>query len=261
MTDRIKVLTLIKGLSVGGAEKLLSMSLPYLDRDTFDYQIAYLLKSNSELVPEFEQYGIPVSCLDFRKFYDLRIIFKLTRFLREQEIDILHIHLPYTGIIGRFAAILAGVKVIISSEHELVGRQHPITRLGSVLTYPLNHATIAVSHAVARSLMRYKTTRSKKVHVVHNGIELNDLENVHADPDMIKKSLGIDKHQLVVGNVAHIRPKHKGQRYLVEAARLVLNQYPEVVFVFVAQMLVVLVENLDLIIVLVTLLYRLHLDS
>ena len=231
---RRKVLWLIKGLSAGGAEKLLSMSLPYLDRNTFDYQVVYLMKGRTDLVAEFQQQGIPVSCLNMKKAYDLRVVFRLFRLLRERRIDILHIHSPYAGIVGRLAAILAGVKAIISTEHELVERHHPLTRLGSVLTYPINNATIAVSQAVARSLLRYKTTRPGTIHVVYNAIDLDALENVQTDPEMVKRSLGIDERRLVVGNVAHIRPQ-KGHQYLVEAARLVLDQWPEVSFVIVGR--------------------------
>lgn len=234
MAGRRKVLWLIKGLGAGGAEKLLSMSLPYLDRDTFDYQVVYLFKNMIDLVPEFERQGIPVSCLNMGKAYDLRVVFKLFHLLRERKIDILHTHLPYTGIVGRPAAILAGVKAIVSTEHGLMESYHRLTRLGSVLTYPLNHATIAVSQAVARSILRCKTTRPETIHVVYNAIDLGDLKSIHTDPELVKKSLGIDGHGLVVGTVSHIRPE-KGHQYLVEAARLVLEQRPEVRFVIVGR--------------------------
>ncbi len=234
MAGRRKVLWLIKGLFPGGAEKLLSMSLPYLDRDTFDYQVVYLFKNMRDLVPEFERQGIPVSCLNMEKAYDLRVIFKLVHLLREREIDLLHTHLPYAGIVGRPAAIIAGVKAIVSTEHGLMGSYHPLTRLGSVLTYPLNHATIAVSQAVARSILKYKMTRPDTIHVVHNAIDISDLESIQTDPELVKKSLGIAGHSLVVGTVSHIRPE-KGHQYLVEAARLVMEQRPEVIFVIVGR--------------------------
>lgn len=234
MAGRKKVLWLIKGLSAGGAEKLLSMSLPYLDRNTFDYQVVYLFKNMIDLVPEFERQGIPVSCLNMEKAYDLRVVFKLVHLLREREIDILHTHLPYAGIVGRLAATLAGVKAIVSTEHGLTESYHPLTRLINVTTLPLNHATIAVSQATARSILRYKITRPEKIRVIYNAIDIGDLNSIQTDPELVKKSLGIDGHGLVVGTVSHIRPE-KGHQYLVEAARLVLEQRPEVSFVIVGR--------------------------
>ncbi len=151
---RKKVLWLIKGLDAGGAEKMLVTSLPYLDRDTFDYQVAYLFKNMRELVPEFEKQGIPVFCPDMQSFCDFKVIFKLRRFLREQKIDILHTHLPYAGIIGRSAAILTGVKANVSTEHGILDSYSPLTRIGTVLSLPLNKAIIAVSQATARSVLK-----------------------------------------------------------------------------------------------------------
>ncbi len=234
MAGRKKVLWLIKGLNAGGAEKLLSMSLPYLDRDTYDYQVTYLFKNMNNLVPEFTRQGIPVSCLNMERAYDFRVIFKLSRLLREQEIDILHTHLPYSGVMGRLAAILAGVKVIISTEHGLSESYHPITRFLNILTLPLSHSIIAVSQATARSLLRYKIIRQKKVRVIYNAIDLTDPKFFQTDPESIKKSLGINGHSLVVGTVANIRPE-KGHQYLIEAAALVLKRRPEVTFVIVGR--------------------------
>jgi glycosyltransferase involved in cell wall biosynthesis len=234
MAGRRKVLWLIKGLFPGGAEKLLAMSLPYLDREAFDYQVVYLLKKMNDLAPEFEKHGIPVSCLNMEKAYDLRVIFKLAKLLRERKIDILHTHLPYAGIVGRPAAVLAGVKTIISTEHGLMGSYHPLTRLGSVLTYPLNNATIGVSQAVANSILKYKMTRPKSIHVVHNAIDIKDRNIIQTDPESVKKSLRIEGTGLIVGTVSHIRPE-KGHQYLVEAARLVLDKRPEVRFVVVGR--------------------------
>jgi glycosyltransferase involved in cell wall biosynthesis len=234
MATRKKVLWLIKGLDAGGAEKLLAMSLPYLDRDNFDYQVAYLFKNMKDLVPEFERQGIPVVCLDMKNAYDPRVVFKLFQLLRQRKIDVLHTHLPYTSIIGRPAARLAGVKAIVSTEHGLIESYHPLTRLGSILTFPLNHATIAISQAVARSILKYRTTRPDTVRVVYNAIDLADLERTQTDPQSVKRSLGIAADDLVVGTVSHIRPE-KGHRYLLEAARLVLDQCPNVTFVIVGR--------------------------
>jgi glycosyltransferase involved in cell wall biosynthesis len=234
MNRRWKVLWLIKGLEMGGAEKMLTMSLPYLDRDTFDYQVVCLFNHSKDLLPEFERHGIPVSCLNIEKPYDIRVIFKLLRLLREQQIDILHTHLPYSGIVGRLGALLAGTKVIISTEHGLMESYHPLTRLGNILTLPLNHATIAVSQAAARSILRYKIIRPEKIQVIHNAIDVASLEHIHPDTESIKKSLGVNGQDLIVGTVSHIRPE-KGHQYLLRAARLVLQQRTDVSFVIVGK--------------------------
>ncbi|MFC2071536.1 glycosyltransferase [Chloroflexota bacterium] len=234
MADCRKVLWLIRGLNPGGAEKLLVMSLPYLNWKVFDYQVAYFLKSKSQLVPEFERAGIRVSCLDSESAFDFRVLFRLVRLLRKQEIEILHLLSPYAGIVGRLAARLAGVKTIVYTEHSTLENQNTLGRIGNILTYPLNNATIGVSQAVLRSVLRWQLVRRGTFQTIHNGIDLDALEPNRVSPDQIKKSLGIDPLHWVVGNVANLRPA-KGHMYFLQAARLVLNQYPEVTFVIVGR--------------------------
>lgn len=229
MTERIKVLWIIKGLSAGGAEKLLAMSLPYIDREKFDYRIVYFLKRYSDLVSTFEQSGIPVYCLNMGKIYDIRAFFRLLKLIRKLEIDILHIHSPFAAIIGRIAGFICRVNKIITTEHEIHRRLHPVTKFGTLFTYPLNHTTIAVSKAVADSLTKHSMVPSSRIHIVHNAIDLGTMQSVHNHVD-VRKSLGIKPNDMVVGNVAHIRPG-KGHTYFLEAAHLILKQRTDVTFV------------------------------
>lgn len=234
MADRKKVLWLIRCLGPGGAEKLLSMSLPYLDREAFDYQVAYFLGSKNYLVPEFERAGVPVFCLDAETPYDLRAAFRLARLLKKRRIDILHVHSPYWGIWGRLAGRLAGVKAVVSTEHQFPEKLNPLTRLGSLLTYPLNRATIGVSEAMSRSLAGQRTVRKETLYTIQNGIDLNAIAAARAESASVRKSLGIEERRPVIGNVAHIRPL-KGHQYLLEAAPLIVKQCPEAMFVIVGR--------------------------
>ena len=64
---RARVLLLIKGLGLGGAEKLFSMAAPHLDRQRFEYEVGYFLPWKDALVGELESHGLPVTCFDIRR--------------------------------------------------------------------------------------------------------------------------------------------------------------------------------------------------
>lgn len=232
MSDKLRVMWLLKGLGSGGAEKLLEYSLPFINSDLFQYQVAYFLSRKDALVPQFERAGIPVHCLEINRPYDLRALWRLYRLLRRERIDVLHMHSPYPAIFGRFAARFARVPAIIYTEHNIVERFHPLTKLGNVLTYPLNDAMIAISGAVNNSMKRWRTARNRRIHVIHNAIDFVIIDALKVDPKTVRDELGINEHNLVVGNVAHIQPQ-KGHVYLIRAARFVLEQFPDVNFVIV----------------------------
>jgi hypothetical protein len=57
-TKQVRVLWLIKGLGLGGAERLLVAALPYLNRDEFEYEVGYFLPWKDALVPQLEAAGL-----------------------------------------------------------------------------------------------------------------------------------------------------------------------------------------------------------
>jgi glycosyltransferase involved in cell wall biosynthesis len=68
--------------------------------------------------------------------------------------------------------------------------------------------------------------------VVHEGI---DLEHVAAAPPAnVHAELWLPRHAPIVGNIAALAP-HKGQRYLVDAAALVVREVPDARFVILGE--------------------------
>ncbi len=231
---RSKVLWLIKGLDPGGAERLLTTAIPHINRDAFDYEVAYCLSQNNDLVPEFKNADIPVFCLDLKTTLDPRGPYRLFRLLRDRKPQILHLHLPYSGILGRVIGRLAGVKGIVYTEHSVMEMYHPLTRLLNLLTYPLAGITIAVSEEVQHSIRKHRITSRNELLVIRNGVDLNSGSTIGGRPDKTKEVLGIPPNHKVVGNVAHIRPE-KGHDYLVRAVKIVLDRCSDVTFVIVGR--------------------------
>jgi glycosyltransferase involved in cell wall biosynthesis len=86
---------------------------------------------------------------------------------------------------------------------------------------------IAASEAIRRMLVADGVSPDRTV-TVHEGI---DVDHVRAAPPVdVHAALWLPHHAPVVGNVAALVP-HKGQRHLIEAARLVIRQMPDVRFV------------------------------
>ena len=238
MGKQTKVFVLIKGLDVGGAEQLLATSVCRTNRKEFDYEVGYLVPSQNTLVSKLEQHGIPVFCLGQKRFYDPRVIYRLAKLLRSRGVDVLHIHLPYAGIIGRIAGKLAGVKVIVYSEHTPVDRYHPLTRVVSRLTYRWNDAVVAVSEQVQRSVeANYRVPRDFNIRTIHNGIDclaVSGSDHGLANRAEVRKEFGIPAGHSLVIHVAGFRPE-KGRFLLVKAADIILREKPEVTFLLVGK--------------------------
>src|SRR5215207_6318845 len=95
--------------------------------------------------------GIKVRDLGMRSNQQISAVFRLARSVRRGRYDAVHVHLYRACIYGRVAARLAGVPVVVTTEHSLgetliEGRRKtfPI-RLLYLATEPLSSATVAVS--------------------------------------------------------------------------------------------------------------------
>src|SRR5689334_823498 len=97
---RIRVLSLIKGLGPGGAERLLVAAAARHDRDAFTLETAYLLPWKDALVPELVAQGVACTCLEVRHEQDVRWAWRLRKLLVAGEFDVVHVHSPYAATVA-----------------------------------------------------------------------------------------------------------------------------------------------------------------
>jgi len=230
---RKKVLWLIKGLGLGGAEKLLALSLPHIDRSRFEYEVAYFLPWKNALVPEFERAGVKVHCLNQKRHFDPRGWLRLVRLLKETKPDLLHMHLPYAAVLGRLALLTAPVPVSLYTEHNVFERYNRLMAFAHSKTYSMNDGVIFVSQAVESSVRdRVKFNGRPKGSVIWNGIDIAQIDNWQGDPSCYRKEFGIPVDAQVIVTVANFTPK-KRHEDLLRAARQVVDVYPTTRFVLV----------------------------
>ncbi len=149
---RLTVLVLIKGLGIGGAEKLISEGARFWDRDRFDYHVAYVLPWKNQLVADLEALGVPVHCVGGERGLTPIVPVRIRRLAGSVDADIVHVHSPAVAVGTRLTLF---DRPIVYTEHNIGSAYHPLTRLLNRATYPRNNRTIAVSKAVADSVQRY----------------------------------------------------------------------------------------------------------
>ena len=169
---------------------------------------------------------------------DLMALVELWRLFRRLRPDIVHTHNPKPGFYGRVAARAAGVRGVVNTVHGLYAS--PEDRVSrKAVVYALEWAASLCSGAELvqnpedlRVLARLGVP-SRKLVLLGNGI---DLQRFHPRSDdrrrRARADLGVDGEALVVGTVARL-VWQKGFRELFEAAEIIRERRPEVVFVVV----------------------------
>lgn len=209
MSARPVVLVLVKGLGIGGAEKLLSEGARFWDRDAFDYHVAYWLAHKDQLAGELGALGVPVHVLDGPV---PRLPFSLRRLVKRIGADIVHAHLPTAGVLARVASPVP----VVYTEHNLADSYAALTRIANRVTYARQAVAIACSAPVRDSLRRYPG----RIVTIRNGVAC------HVDPvavAAVRPELGIDADTPLVVHVGNIR-EGKGHDTLVDATERLVER-------------------------------------
>jgi hypothetical protein len=109
----IKVVHLISGLEVGGAEMMLCKLVSRMDRSQFN-NVVISMKGMGPLAHKIRAQGISVYSLNLdNSFASFKGIFQLYRLLRRENPDILQTWMYHADLMGVIVGKTAGIKDII----------------------------------------------------------------------------------------------------------------------------------------------------
>src|SRR5690606_25254091 len=118
-----KILHIITDLAMGGAEKVV-VDLCSKSRENPDYQF-YIISLTSELdrKPDLEKLSIPVLSLDIKKDGSnfIKGLFIIRKFLKSQNIDIVHTHMFHAYFITTFACMGISMPIIFTGHSTNLG--------------------------------------------------------------------------------------------------------------------------------------------
>ncbi|WP_224999065.1 glycosyltransferase [Cesiribacter sp. SM1] len=229
MAEKIKVLHIIKSLGRGGAEMLLPETLNYHNQERYEFHYIYFLPWKDQVVKPLERNGGIVTCMSSNNNLDIMAkVPALVRYIRRNNIKLVHCHLAWAGIAGRIAAKLAGVPVIYT-EHNNISSYHILTYLASRMTLFLNDLTIAVS-ADAREASS-KVVSPHKLKLILNGVDTVAFQR-GKHPSDIRKKLGIPEDHLIISTVAVFRIQKRLDLFIKVAAGI-LQRHEKVSFIMI----------------------------
>jgi glycosyltransferase involved in cell wall biosynthesis len=234
VSERLRVLALIKGLGPGGAEKLLVSGARVRDHEAFDYEVAYLLPWKTQFVADLEDLGVRTRCFDVKHAQDPRWVPHLRGLLGSGHYDIVHLHSPYVAGLARLVirTLPASRRPrVVSTEHNVWSSHTRSTRALNAATFPLGDAWLAVSDEVRASIPERLRGR---VEVVVHGIVLADVASTAAARESVRAELAIQPGEVVVATVANFRAQ-KAYPDLLAAARLLADHNVPARFVIIGQ--------------------------
>jgi len=213
-------------LEPAGAENMLLSIARNLDRKRFYLMVGYIYGPGT-LATELKRAGVQVIDLSREGKIDPWVIVKLFLLIRREKVKIVHTHLVHASIVGRVAAKLAGVKILVTTRHYAYDLKEKsfICWLERKLA-GLNRMTIAISKAVRDYLIRTENYDCKKVTVIYNTVDLRLIDS--EAPVIISRN----QNDFLIGSVGQLHPS-KGYDTLLKSMPQVIKEFPSVKLIII----------------------------
>ena len=222
---------IITKLELGGAQKITLRTVAHLDRSKFRPVLivggeAGELDVDAARILGTEFYRVPSLVRAIRPVQDVKALFLLTRLLRRIRPKIVHTHSSKAGILGRWAARLAGIPVIVHSVHGFgfTPAQHPVLKRFLILLERWSSAitqwVFTDSEANRQQGIALGLFRGDRSAMLPPGIDLHAIRAVRIDRDNKRRSLGLDPIRPLIGMVAPFKPQKSPLDFVRVASRI-----------------------------------------
>lgn len=232
-SEPLRVVQVLASFGYGGAERLVLDLAGSLDPRRVQVHVLALSKrQGAPLKAEFERLGIPVHLIGAHKMYNPRVIRELDRMIRSWGIELIHTHLMMPDVLGRIVGAWRRLPVV-STLHNIPAEYEK----DAFYRYWFQRATIsacrphliAVSERIRGMYMQRWGVPERQITTIINGVPLARF--VHVPPGVPPRAAGEGPLISTVGRLS----EQKGQQVLLNAAPLVLKQFPTARFQIVGQ--------------------------
>lgn len=222
----MRILHIVGDSRYGGAVRIIQ-GLGRMARDE-GWQVD-VLTTDSSVQKAFESESLGIVNLDvirreIRPLWDLAGLLRLSRFLRHQRYGIVHTHTSKGGFIGRLAARLAGVPVIVHTVHGFAF--HEFSPALSRIVYSSMerlaarwcHRIVSVSEFHQRWAVDLRICPLRQIQAIPNGITPAPRSD-QCEPAVLRREFGLGESDVMILSFARL-VADKGLAYLIEAAAM-----------------------------------------
>lgn len=192
----IKVFHFITRFVKGGADDNTLITVSELDKNKYDVCLGFGIEHDKEMVETANKNNVNTFSFPLKHnspFSNLNVLFKLYFFFKKNNFDIVHTHSTEAGITGRFAAYLAGVPIIIHTNHSIPFHQKNNLLNGFVVFCEKNVAKftskyISNANIITDSFLSKDIGKKEQFLTIYSGIDLSKFEKA-------KKSAVLKNHK------------------------------------------------------------------
>lgn len=237
-TKRVKVAHLIARMGTGGAEENTRYTIQGLNKDVYDIDLIAGDEFGEKYETIFKQEKIKVIRIpgfigSLNPWYDIGLFVRLIIIFKKNKYDIIHTHGTKAGIIGRLAAKITGIPIIIHGLHGNALDAFSSKLLNTLFLYferiagSFTDAHISVSSILSQTYLAQKIGKQGKYYTVRSGMDLSYFyQDRKTKTNDFRKELSIGSDDFIIGNISRLELL-KGHALLLKAFKILKEQHRE----------------------------------
>jgi glycosyltransferase involved in cell wall biosynthesis len=171
---------------------------------------------------------------------DIRTLYDLVRIIKTAKPNVVHTHTSKAGILGRLAARIVRVPLIVHTAHGHVFFGHFGPVLSRIFLWiermfaPLTDRVVALTPGERKDYIDLNLYPREKIAKIHSGVDVEKFKQVPVGAVEKKRSLGLEPKGLMVGFVGWLMPI-KGPMHLLKAMENVWRDHDDAGLVFIGK--------------------------
>src|SRR3989442_14416288 len=243
---RTRVIHIITRLDRGGSARNTFLTAMGHDRSTFCVGLVYgcpktmsandaaLLRSDLQLLHQAGVlvFEVPTLVREINPVSDALATFALWRLLRRERPAIVHTHTSKAGVVGRLAAWLARVPVVIHTPHGHIFYGYYGPFLSTLVCFAerllarLTDRIVTLTDRGAQEHVQYKIASPQKFVTIHGGNSLSQFRSLRGNATVKRKEFGLPPEGPIIGTVGRLVPL-QSHTWLLRAVPRVLAEFPQ----------------------------------
>ena len=242
---KLKILRIITRLNIGGPAIHTILLTAYLNDEQYEsYLVTGRVEPNETDMSYFaeQHHVIPLyvrkMSREIRILHDLLAFLEICKVIRQIKPDIVHTHTAKAGMLGRLAAIILRVPVIVHTFHGNVFREYfgkCKTCLFIFIERSLAKFTtriIAISEQQKKELLNFKITDENKIVIINLGFQFANVIPSEEDRNKFRHKYNIPLDAKLIGIVGRLVPV-KNHLLFLSIAQDILNEKDDVYFTLI----------------------------
>lgn len=231
----VKIAHLIARMGTGGAEENTCYTIQGLDKAKYEIDLIVGDEFGSQYKRIYQKEKVKV--IQISKFignlnlrYDISLFINLIKIFYRNRYDIIHTHGTKAGIIGRIAARITGIPIIIHGLHGNALGAFSSKWLNILFLYSerlagsFTDAHISVSTILSQNYLKQKIGKPERYYTVRSGMDLSYFyQDNKPNVETKRKELFIGADDFVIGNISRLELL-KGHSLLLKAFKILTEQ-------------------------------------